>query len=129
MPSKSLCLFFLLGPGTFLSAQTLKRRPPKPLTPEPPAIQQVKPPVTIPLVVVAGTPLKVVLDKEVRLQKVGQPVHGKTTEPLYAFDKLLVPAGSEVTGRIAEIDSVSAKKRTLAGRPGRRLLPRASIKS
>jgi hypothetical protein len=62
----------------------------------------------------ADTPLKVVLDQDVRIQQVGQPVHGKTTEPIYAFDQLLIPAGSDVTGKIAEIDPVSKKIRTMA---------------
>jgi hypothetical protein len=39
----------------------------------------------------AGTPLKVIVDEEVRVRSDGQPVQGKTTEPIYAFDKLLVP--------------------------------------
>jgi hypothetical protein len=65
------------------------------------------------LTVAAGTPLKVALDKEVRIRNVGQPIHGKTTEPIYAFDKLLVPAGSDVIGKIAEIDPVSKKMRTM----------------
>lgn len=105
-------LLLLLCAGTVISAQTLKTRPAKP--PEPPAAQKPKLPATIPLTVVAGTPLKVALDEEIRIRKVGQPVHGKTTEPLYAFDKLLVPAGSRVTGKIAEIEGVSSKARTLA---------------
>ena len=54
-------------------------------------------PGTIALEVPAGTPLPVVLDKEVRIRKAGQPIHGKIAEPVYAFDKLVVPAGSEVT--------------------------------
>jgi hypothetical protein len=62
----------------------------------------------------AGTPLKVVLDQEVRIQSVGQAIHGKTSEPIYAFDKLLVPAGSDVSGKVAVIDPVSKKMRTLA---------------
>lgn len=107
-----LFLFSVLCAGTLLPAQTLKIRPARPA--EPPAAQKPKPTATIPLTVVAGTPLKVALDEEVRIRKVGEPVHGKTTEPLYAFDKLLVPAGSEVTGKIAEIEAVSAKARTLA---------------
>jgi hypothetical protein len=69
---------------------------------------------TIPLEVPAGTPLPVVLDKEVRIQKVGQPIHGKIAEPVYAFDKLVVPAGSEVTGSVTRIAGVSALKRTFA---------------
>jgi hypothetical protein len=54
------------------------------------------------------------LDQEVRIRRVGQPVEGKIAEPVYAFDKLVVPAGSEVRGTIAEIDGVSKMKRTIA---------------
>jgi hypothetical protein len=71
-------------------------------------------PGTIPLQVPAGTPLPVVLDKEVRIQKTGQPIHGKIAEPVYAFDRLVVPAGSEVTGSVTRISGVSAMKRTIA---------------
>jgi hypothetical protein len=66
------------------------------------------------LEVPTGTPLPVVLDKEVRIQKTGQPIHGKIAEPIYAFDKLVVPAGSEVTGSVIRISGVSPMKRTLA---------------
>jgi hypothetical protein len=92
-------------------AQTLKHRPEKP--PETPVPAQPEPP-TIPLTVPTGTPLKVAIDNEVRIRRVGQPIRGKTTEPIYAFDKLLVPAGTEVTGKIAEIDDVSTGMRTLS---------------
>lgn len=68
----------------------------------------------IALTVPAGTPLKVALDQEVRLREVGQPVHGKILEPVYAFDKLLIPAGSEVTGKVSAIANVSKKARTIA---------------
>jgi hypothetical protein len=68
---------------------------------------------TIPLTVPKGTAVQVVLDKEVRIQKVGQPVHGRVAEPVYAFDKLVVPVGTEVTGRITELEGVSGGKRTL----------------
>jgi hypothetical protein len=64
------------------------------------------------LEVPAGTPLPIVLDKEIRIQKAGQPIHGKIAEPVYAFDKLVVPAGSDVTGTISRIGGVSALKRT-----------------
>ena len=73
---------------------------------------------SIPLTVPLGTPLKVALDREVRVRKVGQPVHGKVIEPVYAFDKLVVPSGSEVNGKIAEIDAVSKRMRTLAALNG-----------
>ena len=71
-------------------------------------------PGTISLEVPAGTPLPVVLDKEVRIQKAGQTNHGKIAEPVYAFDKLVVPAGSEDTGSVTRIAGVSALKRTFA---------------
>ena len=88
--------------------QTLKTRPAEP--PKVPAQE----PISIPLTVPVGTPLKVVLDRELRIRGPGQPVHGKTLEPIYCFDKLLIPAGSEVTGRVADIEGVSKKTRTLA---------------
>jgi hypothetical protein len=71
-------------------------------------------PDAIPLEVPAGTPLPVVLDKEVRIHEAGQAIHGKIAEPVYAFDKLVVPAGSEVTGSVTSIARVPALKRTAA---------------
>ncbi len=68
---------------------------------------------TIPLRVPKGTAVQVVLDKEVRIQKVGQPIHGLVAEPVYAFDKLVVPVGAQVTGQITQLEGVSARKRTL----------------
>lgn len=94
--------------------QTLSTRPAEPAPPPSASSTLTAPATTISLTVPAGTPLKVALDREVRIQKVGQPVHGKVVEPLYAFDRLVVPAGSEVNGKIAGIDDVSKKKRTLA---------------
>jgi hypothetical protein len=69
---------------------------------------------TIALEVPAGTPLPVVLVEEVRIRKAGQSLHGKIAEPVYAFDQLVVPAGSEVSGSVTRIGGVSAWKRTLA---------------
>jgi hypothetical protein len=75
-------------------------------------------PETIALEVPVGTPLPVVLDSEVRLQKAGQKIHGKIAEPVYAFDKLVVPAGSEVMGSVTRISRVPAMKRTEAALDG-----------
>ena len=72
------------------------------------------PSLSIPLTVPEGTPFQMVLDKEVRIRKVGQPIRGKIAEPVYAFDKLVVPAGSEVIGKVSRIGSVSAQQRTVA---------------
>src|SRR4030088_3759520 len=97
---------------TFLSShwtwgQTLKPRPAQEQHPAN-AIQTMTsaPLVTVPMSVSAGTPIKVALDSEVRVKAVGEVIHGKTTDPVYAFDKLLIPAGTAVNGRIAAIDDV-----------------------
>jgi hypothetical protein len=80
-----------------------------PVSPSTPA----SPPDTIPLTVPKGTAVEVVLDKELRISKVGQDVHGRVAEPVYAFDKLVVPVGTEVTGQISQLEGVSAGRRTL----------------
>jgi hypothetical protein len=70
------------------------------------------------MTVTAGTPIKVALDSEVRVREVGQAIHGKTTEPVYAFDKLLIPVGTPVYGKVSAIDPVSRKTRTLDAMDG-----------
>jgi type IV secretory pathway VirB10-like protein len=69
-------------------------------------------PQTIALVVPPGTPMQVALDQEVRVRSVGQIVHARVVEPLYAFDKLVVPVGTEVLGRVKGIERLSNGKRT-----------------
>ena len=70
-------------------------------------------PETVSLAVPKGMAIQVVLDKEVRIANVGQAIHGRTVEPVYAFDKLVVPVGAEVTGKITQLEGVSGGKRTL----------------
>src|SRR5215469_17244965 len=115
---KLLCSVVLLVFSSVCSAnlsfaQTLSQRPAAPheSVPETPATAE---PITVPLDVPAGTPVKIALDQEVRVRKVGQPIHGRLVEPVYAFDKLVLPIGTEVAGQIAQIESVSAGRRTLA---------------
>ncbi len=72
------------------------------------------PPQTVALTVPKGTPLQVALDQEIRVQKVGQPVHARIVEPVYAFDHIVVPVGSEIRGEVTKIEVVSRGKRTLA---------------
>jgi hypothetical protein len=75
-------------------------------------------PQTIELTVPKGTPLQVALDEEVRVQKVGQPIHGKTVEPVYTFDHVVVPIGSEVKGEMTKIETLSNGRRTIAALDG-----------
>jgi type IV secretory pathway VirB10-like protein len=78
-----------------------------------PALEKPLPSETIPLIVPKGTPVQVILDEEVRVRKVGQAIHGRIAEPVYAFDKVVLPLGTEVTGEITDLEGVSWGKRTL----------------
>jgi hypothetical protein len=115
---RAACAGLLMLVGSWSWGQTLKMRPQEEPKKED-APQAVEPaPVTMPMTVAAGTPIKVALDSEVRIRKVGQAIRGKTTEPVYAFDKLLIPAGTEVNGKISGIDPVTKKTRTLQAMDG-----------
>jgi hypothetical protein len=75
-------------------------------------------PIMMPMTVQEGTPIKVALDLEVRIRAVGQTIQGKTTEPIYAFDKLLIPAGTVVNGKVSAIDPVPKMTRTMQAANG-----------
>jgi hypothetical protein len=101
-------------------AQTLKPRPPGSTQPnvdmpvsqtEAKSVDDV--PIVMPMTVEAGTPIKVAIDSEVRIRAVGQTIHGRTTEPVYVFDKLLIPVGTVVNGKVAAIDPVPKMVRTM----------------
>jgi hypothetical protein len=66
------------------------------------------------LAVPKGTALVVAIDKDVRVMHVGQPVHGRLVEPVYAFDKIVIPVGAAVTGRVIGIAGPSKVMRTEA---------------
>jgi len=70
-------------------------------------------PAVVSLTVPKGTPLQIALYKDVRVSKVGQQLQGVTVAPIYAFDKLVVPIGTKVNGRITELEGVSKGQRTL----------------
>jgi hypothetical protein len=71
-------------------------------------------PQTVALTVAKGSPLQVALDQDVRVKRVGQPIHGRIVEPVYAFDRIVVPVGTEVLGRVTKIETLSGGKRTQA---------------
>ncbi len=86
----------------------LTHRPPEAAAP---AIQPER---HVALVVPKDTPVEVALEKDVRVRKVGQTIQGRVVEPVYAFDKLVIPAGTEVNGRIIALKGVSKGRRTEA---------------
>ena len=69
---------------------------------------------TVALSVPAGTPLQIALDREVRVRKVGQTVHARLMQSVYAFDQLVLPAGAELNGHIARIGSPGGKRLILS---------------
>jgi len=75
--------------------------------------QQLPPPTTaVSLTVPEGFPLEVVLTEKLRF-KSNEPVRGKIVDPVYAFDREVIPAGTEVVGRITAVKSAGKLKRAL----------------
>lgn len=77
---------------------------------EPAATAQ--PPHSFALTLQAGVPLRVALLDRVALKRVGEPVRARLLDTVYIFDRAVLPAGSEVDGRVADIQPVSRRKRT-----------------
>jgi hypothetical protein len=93
-------------------AITLRHRPPA--VSRPPAQAAPAPPQNISLTVPKGTPIQVVLDKEIRIRKVGQRIQGRVAEAIYSFDKQVIPANTKVIGKITRIQNVSDGRRAEA---------------
>lgn len=66
-----------------------------------------------PEVVPAGVPLRVELDKSYRM-RVGTPIEGHLTEPVYLIDHVAIPADSKVYGTITGKHAVNRQVRTAA---------------
>ncbi|PYR61651.1 MAG: hypothetical protein DMF91_09245, partial [Acidobacteria bacterium] len=78
-----------------------------------PASQQ-SPDAALDLIVKAGRPLRVALNHRIRVERAGQPVTGTLVEPLYAYDRIVIPAGTQVLGHVATLENASKKSRALA---------------
>jgi hypothetical protein len=66
---------------------------------------------TIKLIVPRGRPLRVALATDTTVKKVGQTVTGTLVEPVYAYDRIVLPAGTKVEGRITKLDNPSKLNR------------------
>src|SRR5260370_15168168 len=67
----------------------------------------------VPLTVPVGTPLRLYLTKRIP-RRLNAPVQAKLLAPLYAFDREVVPAGTEVFGTVARLANVPTGERTKA---------------
>jgi hypothetical protein len=62
------------------------------------------------LTVEKGFPLDVVLTEKIRV-KLNEPVHAKIVDPIYAFDREVIPYGTEVLGKVTGLEPVGKWKR------------------
>jgi len=68
---------------------------------------------SISLTVPAGVPLRLYLTKRVA-KRLNAPVEAKLLTPLYAFDREVIPAGTQVLGHVSRVESVSRWERARA---------------
>jgi hypothetical protein len=66
------------------------------------------------LVVEEGTALRVALDRRVVIKRVGQQVAAVLVDPVFAYDRIVLPAGTRVLGHVERRTSVSNKRRVAA---------------
>jgi hypothetical protein len=70
-------------------------------------------PQSIPLTVPAGVPLRLYLTKRVP-KRMDAPVKAQLAEPVYSFDREVIPSGTQAIGRVSRIESVSKWQRVRA---------------
>lgn len=61
----------------------------------------------------SGSRIEVKIDQQVRMRR-GKPVEARTVYPIYLDNRLVLPAGTEVKGKIAQLRPVSRKTRLQA---------------
>lgn len=66
------------------------------------------------LVVRAGRSLRAALDTRVLVRHPGQQISATIVEPVYAYDRVVVPVGTAVRGHIAKIEPAPGKSRIRA---------------
>jgi hypothetical protein len=88
------------------------------------AVHSDSPETTIP----AGVPLRVALEHRVRIKRAGEAIQGRLIEPIYVFDRMVIPAGSVVEGHVAAIGGVPFRRRFSALMSGN-LTPRRDVKA
>jgi len=68
---------------------------------------------SVPLKVPAGAPFRLYLTRRAPM-RLGSPVRAKLIEPVYAFDRVVIPAGAAVQGSVTQLDSVGKLVRAQA---------------
>lgn len=68
----------------------------------------------IPLTVQTGVPLQIAIEKAVPIKRAGIVVEGRLVHPVYVFNQMVIPAGSQVLGRVGRVEGVSRGRRVEA---------------
>jgi len=67
-----------------------------------------------PLTIPPGAALHVIVEKPVRIDRAGATVEGRVRESVFVVDRVAIPAGSRILGRVSSVEGVSRKRRVLA---------------
>jgi hypothetical protein len=62
----------------------------------------------------AGVPLNVELVKPLPIKHAGVPVVGRVVEPVFVFDQMVIPPGTQVLGSVTHVEGISRKQRARA---------------
>jgi hypothetical protein len=65
----------------------------------------------VPLILPAGTPLQIKIEKRIRIKGVGQQIEGRVVQPVFVFNKEVIPLGSELVGHVARLKPIDRQKR------------------
>jgi hypothetical protein len=74
---------------------------------------QPTPTLQVALTIAAGVPLRLYLVKRLRM-RIGEPVEARLIDPVYAFDRIVVPGGAELQGHVVKLDPVAKMTRLQA---------------
>jgi hypothetical protein len=66
---------------------------------------------TFPLVVPEGAPLEISIDRRISIRHVGEPVEAHLVRAIYAFNREVIPVGSQLTGSVVRLDPVPLQRR------------------
>jgi hypothetical protein len=62
----------------------------------------------------SGIPLRVALEHRVAIKREGESIQGRLVDPIYVYDRMVLPAGSVMEGHIAKIGGVPIGRRLRA---------------
>ena len=81
----------------------------------------------VPLVARAGRALRIALDRRVSVKQPGQQVSGRLIEPMYVYDRIVLPLGTRAIGHVETIQHASRGARVRAVLGGDLTPPRRAV--